>query len=159
MTGLETTSGNNKAISDRFPNYVLGVLFIVLLGDWVGLGLGISAVIAIVCGVIVTGALHEDGLADCADGFWGGWTKARRLEIMKDSVIGTYGMIALVLSLLLRWYVLTLMIDKGALVGAVLGVGMARGIAAINLRVVQAIFVSWIVTLPAGALLAVVFYF
>ncbi|HSS65982.1 MAG TPA: inorganic phosphate transporter [Gammaproteobacteria bacterium] len=45
------------------------------------------------------------------------------------------------------------------LVGAVLGVGMARGIAAINLRVVQAIFVSWIVTLPAGALLAVVFYF
>ncbi len=45
------------------------------------------------------------------------------------------------------------------LVGAVLGVGMARGIAAINLRVVQAIFVSWIVTLPAGALLAVVFYY
>ncbi len=45
------------------------------------------------------------------------------------------------------------------LVGAVLGVGMARGIAAINLRVVQAIFVSWIVTLPAGALLAVVFFF
>ncbi len=45
------------------------------------------------------------------------------------------------------------------LVGAVLGVGVARGIAAINLRVVQAIFVSWIVTLPAGALLAVVFYY
>ena len=45
------------------------------------------------------------------------------------------------------------------LVGAVLGVGMARGIAAINLRVVQAIFVSWIVTLPAGALLAVAFYY
>ncbi len=45
------------------------------------------------------------------------------------------------------------------LVGAVLGVGMARGIAAINLRVVQAIFVSWIVTLPAGALLAVVFFY
>jgi len=45
------------------------------------------------------------------------------------------------------------------LVGAVLGVGMARGIAAINLRVVQAIFVSWIVTLPAGALLAVIFFY
>ncbi|MDX1529728.1 MAG: inorganic phosphate transporter [Gammaproteobacteria bacterium] len=45
------------------------------------------------------------------------------------------------------------------LVGAVLGVGVARGIAAINLRVVQAIFVSWIVTLPAGALLAVVFFY
>ena len=45
------------------------------------------------------------------------------------------------------------------LVGAVLGVGMARGIAAINLRVVQAIFVSWVVTLPAGALLAVIFFY
>ncbi|MDX1512971.1 MAG: inorganic phosphate transporter [Gammaproteobacteria bacterium] len=45
------------------------------------------------------------------------------------------------------------------LVGAVLGVGMARGIAAINLRVVQAIFVSWIVTLPAGAVLAVIFFY
>ena len=45
------------------------------------------------------------------------------------------------------------------LVGAVLGVGMARGIAAINLRIVRTIFVSWIVTLPAGAFLAVVFYY
>lgn len=45
------------------------------------------------------------------------------------------------------------------LVGAVLGVGFARGIAAINLRIVRTIFISWIVTLPAGAFLAVVFYF
>jgi adenosylcobinamide-GDP ribazoletransferase len=35
--------------------------------------------------------LHEDGLADCADGFWGGHDAARRLEIMKDSRIGAYG--------------------------------------------------------------------
>jgi len=45
------------------------------------------------------------------------------------------------------------------LVGAVLGVGMARGIAAINLRVVQSIFMSWIVTLPAGAILSMAFFF
>jgi len=45
------------------------------------------------------------------------------------------------------------------LVGAVLGVGLARGIAAINLPVVRRIFVSWIITLPAGALLAVLFYY
>jgi PiT family inorganic phosphate transporter len=45
------------------------------------------------------------------------------------------------------------------LVGAVLGVGMARGIAAINLRVVRNIFTSWIVTLPAGAILSIVFFF
>jgi PiT family inorganic phosphate transporter len=45
------------------------------------------------------------------------------------------------------------------LVGAVLGVGMARGISAINLRVVRNIFMSWVVTLPAGALLSIVFFF
>ena len=45
------------------------------------------------------------------------------------------------------------------LVGAVLGVGIARGIAAINLKVVRNIFMSWIITLPAGAFLAMLFYF
>jgi PiT family inorganic phosphate transporter len=45
------------------------------------------------------------------------------------------------------------------LVGAVLGVGLARGIAALNMRVVRTIFMSWIVTLPAGALLAIIFFF
>jgi PiT family inorganic phosphate transporter len=45
------------------------------------------------------------------------------------------------------------------LVGGVLGVGMARGIAAINLGVVRTIFLSWVVTLPAGAILAIVFFF
>jgi PiT family inorganic phosphate transporter len=45
------------------------------------------------------------------------------------------------------------------LVGAVLGVGLARGIEAIDLRVVGRIFVSWIVTIPAGAFLAIVFFY
>lgn len=45
------------------------------------------------------------------------------------------------------------------LVGAVLGVGLARGIAALNLRVVGTIFMSWLVTLPAGAGLAILFFY
>ena len=45
------------------------------------------------------------------------------------------------------------------LVGAILGVGMARGIAALNLRIVRMIFMSWIITLPAGALLSIAFFF
>jgi len=45
------------------------------------------------------------------------------------------------------------------LVGAVLGVGLARGIAALNMQVIKTIFMSWIVTLPAGALLSILFYF
>ena len=51
------------------------------------------------------GAMHADGLADCADGFWGGWTIERRLEIMKDSHIGAYGVIALILIIGLQWQI------------------------------------------------------
>lgn len=50
----------------------------------------------------ITGAFHEDGMADSADGLGGGYTVARRLEIMKDSRIGTYGAAALVMVLLLK---------------------------------------------------------
>ena len=52
--------------------------------------------------IALTGALHEDGLADVADGFWGGGDSPRRLEIMKDSRLGSYGMLALLFSVLLR---------------------------------------------------------
>ena len=58
--------------------------------------------------------MHEDGLADTADGFWGGWTAERRLEIMKDSVIGSYGVIALILGLGLRWLALSAILAQGA---------------------------------------------
>ncbi|PYF07164.1 cobalamin-5'-phosphate synthase [Rhodobacter viridis] len=63
----------------------------------------LAAGLAVTVQVFLTGALHEDGLADVADGFWGGREVARRLEIMRDSRIGSYGVAALVLSLGLRW--------------------------------------------------------
>lgn len=68
-----------------------------------GLAPMIAAGLALGAGILVTGALHEDGLADTADGFWGGWTPARRLEIMRDSQIGSYGVLALILAMLLQW--------------------------------------------------------
>jgi adenosylcobinamide-GDP ribazoletransferase len=80
------------------------------LSLWFGLGPGLTACIVIAAQVIVTGAMHEDGLADSADGLWGGWTVDRRLEIMKDSRIGTYGVVALSLSLLMRWVALSTLI-------------------------------------------------
>ena len=71
----------------------------VLIGaNMLGLPSLLAAVIALSVGTLVTGALHEDGLADVADGFGGGKTREARLEIMRDSRIGTYGTIALVLS-------------------------------------------------------------
>lgn len=62
-------------------------------------GAGVAAVLALGVGLLVTGAFHEDGLADTADGLGGGQTARRRLEIMKDSRIGTYGVCALVVAL------------------------------------------------------------
>ncbi|QKW97200.1 MULTISPECIES: adenosylcobinamide-GDP ribazoletransferase [Agrobacterium] len=59
----------------------------------------------------ITGALHEDGLADMADGFGSGKDKARMLEIMKDSRIGSYGTIAMVLSFALRATALASLIE------------------------------------------------
>ena len=57
--------------------------------------------------VLVTGGLHEDGLADAADGFGGGWTKEKILTIMRDSRIGSFGSIAVTLSLLSRFVLIS----------------------------------------------------
>src|SRR5690606_32733203 len=62
----------------------------------------IAAVLAAVSTVMLTGAFHEDGLADLADGIGGAVSRERALEIMKDSRIGSYGACALVLAFLLR---------------------------------------------------------
>jgi adenosylcobinamide-GDP ribazoletransferase len=62
----------------------------------------VGASLAVAATLLITGALHEDGLADTADGFGGGTTRERKLDIMRDSFIGTYGAAALILSLLLR---------------------------------------------------------
>ena len=60
------------------------------------------AFVALAVSALVTGALHEDGLADVADGFGGGETKAKKLKIMKDSRLGAFGMLAVVFSVGIR---------------------------------------------------------
>ncbi len=62
----------------------------------------VCGLLAIALQVLVCGALHEDGLADVADGFGGGQTVADKLRIMRDSAIGSYGTLALVFSVALR---------------------------------------------------------
>jgi adenosylcobinamide-GDP ribazoletransferase len=76
------------AVSALF--YLLGMRFI---------STDAGVVAAMVAGVLVTGAFHEDGFADVCDGFGGGWTKEKILGIMKDSRIGAYGAIGLILML------------------------------------------------------------
>lgn len=62
----------------------------------------VAATLGVIVGLLVTGAFHEDGLADIADAFGGGWTVERRLEILKDSRHGTYGVAALCSSIVVR---------------------------------------------------------
>lgn len=69
----------------------------------------IAAILALITGILMTGALHEDGFADVCDGFGGGMDKQRILEIMKDSHIGVYGLLGLLLTLLLKVSVLVAM--------------------------------------------------
>ncbi len=88
-------------------------------------GVVAAVVVATAVEIGVTGAFHEDGLADVADGLWGGWTVADRLRIMRDSRLGTYGTVALVGVLALRVALLA-ELDPGwfwraTLVGHVLG--------------------------------------
>ncbi len=91
---------------------------------WIGLPIPLAAGVILATLVITSGAMHEDGLADTADGFWGGWDKINRLKIMKDSHTGVYGAVALVLSLGLRWQALALIIAHGAIWPALIATAM-----------------------------------
>ncbi len=84
------------------------------LALWLGAGPGAAAALALGAQMAVTGGLHEDGLADSADGLWGGHNRARQLEIMKDSRIGTYGVLALMIVTLLRWSALAQLFEAGS---------------------------------------------
>jgi adenosylcobinamide-GDP ribazoletransferase len=73
----------------------------------------VAIVLSTAFGALLTGAFHEDGLADLADGLGGGFTRERALEIMKDSRIGSYGALALVLALLGKCALLLSLSDFG----------------------------------------------
>ena len=99
-----------------------------LVGALLGLAAAILASALLACGsapgpaaaltlaglALMTGGLHEDGLSDTADGLIGGRSPERRLEIMKDSRIGSFGALALVLVALAAWSALTGLMANGA---------------------------------------------
>ncbi len=103
--GAEVGASDLRRASALFPLVGAGVAGIgvaaraALEPVW---GPAVATVAAVAAMIAVTGALHEDGLADTADGLWGGWDPAARLAIMRDSRIGTYGTVALVTALGLR---------------------------------------------------------
>jgi len=98
-----------------------GAIALALL-SWVGVPAAVAATLAVGIVVWLTGALHEDGLADLADGFGGGGTRERKLEIMRDSRIGAYGMLALAVVIVAKIAALAAIatVDIGAAVGALI---------------------------------------
>ena len=68
---------------------------------------GVAVLLSMAATLVMTGAFHEDGLADCVDAFGGAYTREDALRIMHDSRIGAFGAIALVIALALKWQTLT----------------------------------------------------
>ncbi len=88
-----------------------------------------SALTALAVSALVTGALHEDGLADTADGFGGGGTRAQKLKIMRDSRIGVFGVLALVLCVGIRASILAGLLGPWAAAAALVAAGsFSRGL-------------------------------
>lgn len=99
---------------------VIGLIggFAYALADGIGLSPLIAATLALAATMAATGCFHEDGLADVADGFGGAFEPARKLEIMRDSRIGTYGTAAVLVSVLLRIAALAALADWGLVLTA-----------------------------------------
>jgi adenosylcobinamide-GDP ribazoletransferase len=87
-----------------------------------------AAAIALGASALLTGALHEDGLADLADGFGGGRDKAAKLEIMRDSRLGTYGTLAMLVSFVAKVSALVSMSNHGAFFALTAVHALSRGV-------------------------------
>ncbi|MCP4618056.1 MAG: adenosylcobinamide-GDP ribazoletransferase [Bradyrhizobium sp.] len=87
-----------------------------------------SAALALGAGMILTGALHEDGLADVADGFGGGRDAAAKLEIMRDSRLGTYGAVILLVSFAAKLSALASLPDAQVVYAMIAAHALARGV-------------------------------
>ena len=133
---LPSAASTSRHSLSNFPRAVrmlpvagglVGAIAALVMGVASGLGFPppLAAPFAICALVLLTGAMHEDGLADCADGFFGGATRERKLEIMQDSGIGTFGAVALVLSLYLRAASLALIAGRSQGLAAAVLIGAA----------------------------------
>jgi adenosylcobinamide-GDP ribazoletransferase len=122
-----------------FP--VVGALIGAAVGG-VAAGLGellplvVAAAVAVLFGVALTGAFHEDGLADTADALAGGWTRERRLEILQDPRHGSYGVAALSGSIVVRIVAVGSLGPWDAFTGLVAAHTLARGVAVATMGVV-----------------------
>lgn len=110
---------------------VSAVVLVAASAVWGGI---LPALLAVAAGVLITGAFHEDGLADTFDGLGGGGDKARRLEIMKDSRIGTFGVLGLGLTTAIKIAAIAGMPVWAAALAIIAAQGAGRGAAVVGMR-------------------------
>lgn len=112
LTRLPFPGKNSKNFADSLPWFsVVGLIAATILWGEIKLIHLLSiqdwpegvAILLVVTSTIITRGLHLDGVADWADAFWGGYTIEKRLAIMKDSQLGTFGVLALILVISMKW--------------------------------------------------------
>lgn len=117
----------NRSLPCERDNFKRGSVFLPMIGLIIGgiqllvyyifyrfLPSGVVSVLIILAGILLTGGLHIDGLGDTSDGFFAFKGKDRIVEIMKDSRIGTFACIAIVLDILMRYSLISYVIDKAS---------------------------------------------
>lgn len=112
---IDYSEDNLNKATRFFPliGWIVGIIsFIIYYVMQIILPLEIAVIFSMVAGILTTGTFHEDGFADFFDGFGGGWTKDKILEIMKDSRVGTYGMVASILLFGLKFFSLVALINN-----------------------------------------------
>ena len=127
--GLHHSEGRLARAARYFP--LVGVLIGLIAGAVfaiadMALPSTIAAGLALTAGLFVTGALHEDGLADTCDGIGGALDPDEALEIMRDSRLGTYGAAGLIMSLGLRWLALAQFTGIDGMIALVVGHAVSR---------------------------------
>jgi adenosylcobinamide-GDP ribazoletransferase len=100
---------------------------VLCLTAWV-LPLTLAVVLSMLASILITGAFHEDGLSDFVDGMGGGYTREKMLAIMKDSHVGAYGVIAIVLALMVKFLALLELANKHSLMFMAATLVAAHGI-------------------------------
>ncbi len=132
-----------NAAARYFPLVGLLVGAVAALATWGALQWwppGVAVLLGMAATLLLTGAFHEDGLADCVDAFGGAWRREDVLRIMHDSRIGAFGAMALVVALLLKWQLLVAIGARSGLAGLLLVLVTAHGAS-------RAMAVSYLATL------------
>lgn len=148
LDDLRTAAGFLTRLPVPFPegaapsNLARAMRLFPVVGAFIGLAVGLfclglrmiglpdlaAAALALGAGAILTGALHEDGLADVADGFGGGRDREAKLEIMRDSRLGTYGALVLMVSFVAKISAVAVLPDGYVVQGLIAAHALARGV-------------------------------